>query len=392
MNSLPVKILTAIVTFAIGVALASVWLTSRWENQVIEPVTIAAPPARLEIVFVLDTTGSMGGLLEGAKQRIWGIVNEVMQESHSSVRIGLVAYRDRGDEYVTKVLPLTADLDQVYTTLMDYRATGGGDEAEDVRTALAEAVYRQNWSESSSDLAQIIFLVGDAPPHDDYKNSADTLTTTSGAVQKGIIVNTIQCGSMNETTRTWKAIAERGNGQYFAIADDGGVQTISTPYDEELGGLASRLGSTFLPYGFGEGVLGRTRRAEVAQQASDAERRIIYALPEAKAERALNKAVNKDAYIGDLLQNIENGSVKLEDVNPAELPEELQSMDPAQRTAEVEQRLAERRGLRARILLLSKQREAFVDAEKGKTKSKAEGFDAVVAKTVKEQMTRKKNK
>jgi uncharacterized protein YegL len=391
MNSLPVKILTAIVTFAIGVALASVWLT-RWADPLIEPVTVAPPAARLEIVFVLDTTGSMGGLIEGAKQRIWGIVNEVMQESHSSVRIGLVAYRDRGDEYVTKILPLTADLDRVYTTLMDYRANGGGDEAEDVRTALAEAVYKVNWSASASDLSQIVFLVGDAPPHNDYTSASDTLITAAGALRKGIIVNTIQCGSMGETTRAWKAIAERGNGQYFAIADDGGVQTVSTPYDDEMGNLATTLGSTFLPYGFGTGTAGRVARTEAAKQAAETEGRIVDMLPMVKAERALNKVVNEQAYIGDLLQSIENGSVKLEDINPAELPEELQALDPAQRTAEVEKRLADRRTLRARILELSKQREAFVDAERSKTKSKGDGFDVVVAKTVKEQMARKKNK
>src|SRR2546421_6324193 len=85
----------------------------------------------LEMVFVLDTTGSMGGLIDGAKQRIWGIVNDVMKSSaHPAVKIGLVAYRDHGDEYVTKVLPLTNDLDKVYSTLMDYRAAGGGDTPE----------------------------------------------------------------------------------------------------------------------------------------------------------------------------------------------------------------------------------------------------------------------
>lgn len=386
MNSLPVKILTAILTFAIGVGVASFWLT-RWFHPVIEPVTIQQPAARLEMVFVLDTTGSMGALIEGAKQRIWGIVNDVMQESHTSVRIGLVAYRDRGDEYVTQVLPLTADLDKVYTTLMDYRAMGGGDEAEDVRTALAEGVYKAGWSATSSDLAQIIFLVGDAPPHNDYSNSTDTLVTAANAVQRGIIVNTIQCGSMGETTRAWRAIAQRGNGEYFAIADNGGVQTISTPYDEQMGELGTRLGSTFLSYGYSAG-----RRAEVAKQAADVEARVIYASPEAKAERAMNKVANKDAYIGDLLQSIENGSVKLESINPSDLPEELQNMDPAQRTAEIEKRLAERREIRSRILELSKQREAFVDAERKKLNSKEEGFDIVVTKTLKAQMARRKTK
>lgn len=334
----------------------------------------------------------MGALIEGAKQRIWGIVNEVMQESHTSVRIGLVAYRDRGDEYVTQVLPLTADLDKVYTTLMDYHAVGGGDEAEDVRTALSEAVHKVSWSPAASDLAQIVFLVGDAPPHNDYSNSTDTLITADNAVRKGIMVNTIQCGSMGETTRAWRAIADHGNGEYFAIADNGGVQTISTPYDEQMGNLATQLGATFLSHGFGAGRAGIARRAEVKRAADEAEGRITYALPEAKAERALNKVANKDAYIGDLLQSIENGSVKLESIDPSDLPEELRNMDTAQRAAEVEKRLAQRREIRARILELSKQREAFVDNERKKLNSKEEGFDTVVAKTLKAQMARKKTK
>jgi Mg-chelatase subunit ChlD len=391
MNSLPVKILTAIVTFAIGVAATSIWLT-RWFNPVIQPVAIQEPAARLEMVFVLDTTGSMSGLIDGAKRRIWGIVNEVMQTSHASVRIGLVAYRDRGDEYVTQILPLTADLDKVYTTLRDYRAVGGGDEEEDVRTALADGVYRIGWSTASSDLAQIVFLVGDAPPHNDYQDAADTLDTAVKAVQKGLVVNTIQCGSLGSTTRAWQEIARNGNGQYFAIADNGGVQAVSTPYDDQLGGLAMELGATFLPYGYGAGAVGLAKRAAVAREAQEAESRIVYALPEAKAERALNKAVNKDAYLGDLMQSIENGTVKLESVDPADLPEELRNLDPAQRTAEVEKRLGERRRIRDQILQLSKQREAYVKGEQQKKNSKEEGFDVVVARALKEQMAKKRSK
>jgi Mg-chelatase subunit ChlD len=392
MNSLPVKILTALITFALGVAITSFWVT-RWANSLIEPVALNSPPARLEMVFVLDTTGSMGGLIDGAKQRIWGIVNQVMQESHASVRIGLVAYRDRGDQYLTQVLPLTEDLDKVYTTLMDYRADGGGDTEEDVRTALAEGLNKSDWSPAASDLAQVIFLVGDAPPHDDYDDATDTLTTTANAVQKGLIVNTIQCGLAAETTRVWKAIAQRGNGQYFAIEQNGGVQAISTPYDEQLSELANRLGATFVAYGFGAGVEGEARRAEVARQAARVEYRVDREAPMmAKAERALNKAVSSKAYLGDLLQSIENGSVKLEAVNPSDLPADLQKLSPAERQQEIEKRLAERREIRSQILSLSKQREAFVGAEQKKGGQKKDGFDAVVATTLKEQMARKKRK
>ena len=88
----------------------------------------------IEMVFVLDTTGSMGGLIEGAKNKIWRIVNDVMQgKDKVNLKLGLVAYRDRGDRYVTEVTPLSDDLDKVYGKLMAYVADGGGDGPEDQR-------------------------------------------------------------------------------------------------------------------------------------------------------------------------------------------------------------------------------------------------------------------
>ena len=384
MNSLPVRILAAVLTFTLGVGLANLWLTTQTIKPVVCEFPAGARPARLEMVFVIDTTGSMGGLLEAAKQRIWGIVNDVIRETHSSVRVGLVAYRDRGDSYVTQVLPLTENLDKVYMTLMDYQAAGGGDTPEDVRTALADSVYRIQWSEAAPGTSRIIFLVGDAPPHDDYKDVADTLTTAGKAAQKGIIVNTIQCGFSVETEDAWKAIAARGQGQYFAIAADGGVQAITTPYDEQLSDLAQKLGATFVPYGFGTGAEGDAKRTEVVMMAETAEARVASSAPSAaKAERAVNKAISSEAYVGDLLQQIENGSVKLEAVDPAQLPADLRALSPLERQQEIEKRLAVRRDLRHQILLLSKQRDALINARRKKSN---DGFDEVVSKVLKAQM------
>ena len=171
MHSLVFRTTTAVLTFLIGISVATSWVFHDTDPR-IEPVTITdsritPPVATLEMVFVLDTTGSMGGLLDGAKQKIWSIVNDVMlTESRPAVRVGLVAYRDRGDQYVTQVLPLTSDLDQVYSALMEYKAEGGGDTPEDVRRALFEGVTKAGWSTQSNGMAQILFLVGDAPPHD----------------------------------------------------------------------------------------------------------------------------------------------------------------------------------------------------------------------------------
>jgi Mg-chelatase subunit ChlD len=276
MKRLTLRIAAALLTFVVGVG-ATVALVRNKEVAAPAP----APPAEksegatLEMVFVLDTTGSMGGLLEGAKQRIWGIVNEVMQEPSSpAVRVGLVAYRDAGDNYVTQVLPLTNDLDKVYSTLMDYQAGGGGDWAENVRRGLADGVNLAGWSKGSADSTRIIFLVGDAPPHDDYENEPDTLATTAEAVRAGMVVNTVQCGDAADTRRAWQEIARRGEGQYFAIAQDGGVQSIATPFDARLSELGGKLGATYMAYGGGAGPSGIGYRQKAAATQAKMETRV----------------------------------------------------------------------------------------------------------------------
>jgi Mg-chelatase subunit ChlD len=391
MSKFTVRILTAVITFSIGVAIATAWVFNRTEEPGIAPVELRSDGQTMEMVFVLDTTGSMGGLLTGAKQRIWGIVNEVMQTSSvSSVKVGLVAYRDHGDQYITQVLPLTEDLDKVYTTLMDYRPAGGGDEAENVRRALAEGVGKAGWSQPSSNRVQILFLVGDAPPHD-YADEPDTLTTADLAVKKGIIVNTIQCGTSSATKQTWEAIARRGQGQYFLIPQNGGVETISTPYDDQLSQLGTRLGGTYIAYGGGAGAEGEDYRVLRKEIAASTELAIATrSAPSAAADRSVNKALNSKAYIGDLLQDIENGSTKLASIKVEDLPSELKDLSPEERTKEIERRLAERSEIRKQIISLSKQRTEYIAREQKKRNGGAQnGFDVAVSAALREQLAKK---
>ncbi|MGD8910277.1 MAG: VWA domain-containing protein, partial [Chromatiales bacterium] len=105
------------------------------------PVKLQRP--KVDVVFALDTTGSMGGLIRAAKEKIWSIATTLAQAQPApEIRMGLVAYRDRGDAYITQVTDLSSDLDSVYATLMDFRAEGGGDGPESVNQALADAVGR----------------------------------------------------------------------------------------------------------------------------------------------------------------------------------------------------------------------------------------------------------
>ena len=60
-------------------------------------------------------------------------------------------------------------------------------------------------------------LVGDAPPHMDYQGEVQYPASCRAAAENGLIVNTIQCGSMGGTRQVWQEIARRAEGEYFAI-------------------------------------------------------------------------------------------------------------------------------------------------------------------------------
>ena len=176
------------------------------------PRDVIAPlgAKRVEVVFVLDTTGSMGGLIHAAKEKIWSIASTLAQAQQApEISMGLVAYRDRGDAYVTQVVDLNRDLDSMYAKLMDFAADGGGDGPEAVNEALEAAIHRMSWSQDQSTY-KVVFLVGDAPPHMDYQDDVKYPQVVAAAAAKGIVVNTIQCGSMSDTVAPWQHIASLG--------------------------------------------------------------------------------------------------------------------------------------------------------------------------------------
>lgn len=402
MQKFSLKVTILLLTFSLGMSAVSVFVfrsiakqhdSSPDETNVVvtegENSVTATNGETLEMVFVVDTTGSMGGLIEGAKQKIWSIVNEVMQkQSRPAVRVGLVAYRDKSDAYVTQILPLTEDLDKVYSTLMQYRADGGGDTPENVRRGLAEGVKNAGWSQSKNGIAQIVFLVGDAPPQN-YQEEPDVLVTTAEAVKKNMIVNTIQCGVAPDTQRVWQEIARRGEGKYFAIAQDGGVQTISTPFDAKLAELGNKMGATYLAYGGGAGATGDMARKEKAEKQAQMESMMASNTSvTVQADRAYNKMLNQAAYLGDLLQDLENGKIKIENIKAEDLPENLRKLPDAERRKEIERRLAERKKMREEIAALSKQRNEFLANESRKS-GKQDGFDSAVATALKEQLARR---
>src|ERR1700741_1451346 len=108
----------------------------------------ATAKAAVEVAFVLDTTGSMGGLIEGAKRKIWSIATAIVDSNpDADIRMGLVPYRDIGDEYVTKKFELTTDVQDLSANLLELKARGGGDWPESVNAALFVAVTKMKWTD-----------------------------------------------------------------------------------------------------------------------------------------------------------------------------------------------------------------------------------------------------
>src|SRR3981189_2612969 len=117
----------------------------------------------VEVAFVLDTTGRMGGVIEASKRKIWSIATAIVDSNpDADIRMGLVAYRDIGDDYVTRTFDLTADIQDLYANLLELKARGGGDWPESVNEALDVAVNKLQWT-AGSDVRGIVFLVVDAP-------------------------------------------------------------------------------------------------------------------------------------------------------------------------------------------------------------------------------------
>ncbi|MCU0723583.1 MAG: VWA domain-containing protein [Planctomycetes bacterium] len=335
-------------------------------------------------MFVLDATGSMSGLIEGAKRKVWSIANAIASGKPTpDVRMGLVGYRDRGDEYVTKVTPLTDDLDKVFKDLTGFVAGGGGDGPESVNQALRDALLKAGWSPAESDAMKVIFLVGDAPPHMDYEDDVKYMQTVEEAVKQNIMVNTVQCGSYDETAKVWQDIARRGEGKYVALEQGGGMVSVETPFDKDIAEVESKIGRTFVRFGSREALA-----AEKAKEESDAEGRAAAGAlaPSAAADRAEAKARRSlsVASMNDLVEAVFERTEDLSKVPEDQLPEELKGKKLEEKMALLQARWEERKDLKAKMEDLAAKRAAFIKAELEKKGAKGDAFDEKVKEMLRE--------
>jgi hypothetical protein len=240
---------------------------------------------------------------------------------------------------------------------MEFQADGGGDTPESVNLALHDAVHNISWSQDSQ-AYQVIFLVGDAPPHMDYQDEASFPEIVAAATGKGIVINTIQCGDIPVTAAPWKQIADLGQGKFFQVEQAGSAVAMTTPYDAELAALSARLDDTRMYFG------NREEQELMANKVAATDKLHASASLESRARRATfnTSEGGRTNLLGknDLVDAVASGTVKLDELDEDELPAALKPMAPEEQLAYVAELAEKRTDLQRQMRELADNRDGYI--------------------------------
>ena len=203
---------SGVVTESIGAGLP------RWEITLAK--ARAQLPKLLDLAFVVDTTGSMGDELTHLKAEVKGI-SAAIQKKFPEVqqRFALVLYRDEGDEYVTRAFDFTSSLDDFHKKLAAQTAAGGGDYPEAMHKGLEEA-NQLRWRDA--DVARVLFLIADAPPHGQHINCA--MSAVNRLRQRGVGIYPVACSGYDDACEfVMRSSALLTGGRFLFLTDDSGV-------------------------------------------------------------------------------------------------------------------------------------------------------------------------
>lgn len=340
----------------------------------------------IQLALLLDTSGSMDGLIEQAKSQLWKIVNELATTKKngtpSDLYVALYEYGKQSipaDEgYLRNIVPFTQDLDKISDELFKLRTNGGDEYCGKV---ILNAVENLQWNKSNDNL-KIIFIAGNEPFTQgkiDYKEACRK------AVGKGIIVNTIFCGSYDEGVQTmWKDGADISDGKYTNIDHNAEIVHIDAPQDDEIIKLGQELNKTYIAFG----TAGREKKEMQAEQDANS----MSLNPGVMVERSVTKSGGQYKNSGwDLVDAKKDGSVKIEDLKDEDLPDEMKKMSVNERKTYVDKMSKERENIQLKINKLNEERSKYV-AQKLLENKNDNTLDVVMIKTIREQAKQKNYK
>jgi hypothetical protein len=361
----------------VNLALAKEPVTSASAKEVKKPL--------VQIAILLDTSGSMQGLIEQAKSQLWRIVNEFAKAKQDGVapevQVALYEYGKSSLKaetgWIRQIQPLTQDLDKISEELFALRTNGG---EEYCGWVIKCAVDELAWN-PATDVYKAIFIAGNEPFTQGKVNYAESC---KAAITKGIIVNTIHCGSEADGVNTkWKDGADLADGKYLVIDQNRAVVSITTPLDKEIATLGVELNKTYLAYG----VAGKASASR--QVAQDANVASLAPTSGAVVQRSVAKAsANYQNSAWDLVDAAKDKNFEISKLKTEELPAEMQKMDSGERKAFIEKNSQERSELQAKINQLNREREKYV-AQRMKEATGTNTLDAAVITAVREQSAKR---
>ncbi|HOT95742.1 MAG TPA: VWA domain-containing protein [bacterium] len=343
---------------------------------------VSAEKPQVQLALLLDTSNSMDGLIDQARTQLWKIVNEFISArvdgQRPEIAVALYHYGtpSLGERtgYIRQLSPLTNDLDKISEALFSL-TTNGGDEY--CGAVIGRAVDELAWSSGKQDY-RAIFIAGNEPF---TQGDVDFRTTCKKAITKGILVNTIFCGSRQEGIDTqWQAGADLADGSYFNIDQNAKSFEPPTPFDQELADLGTGLNRTYIAYGR-EGAVGAANQA--CQDINAA-----MASPVAVVQRAITKSQAIYSNAGwDLVDAVQQKQVRLEELEKEDLPEEMRSMTPAERQKYLDRKFAERKAIQEKIEVLRVKRAAYISEEEKKSAAGGEvnTLDKAMSKVLRSQ-------
>ena len=346
------------------------------------PVAAAKKPV-IQVAILLDTSGSMNGLIDQARTQLWRVVNEFATARRNGVSPDLqVALYEYGNDglpaekgYLRQVQPLTPDLDKVSEELFALTTNGG---SEYCGWVIDEATKGLAWSASNDDL-KVIFIAGN---EEFTQGNVSYKDACRRAIAKGIAVNTIFCGAKEEGINTnWKDGADLADGRFMAIDQNAQVADVVAPQDQEIARLGEQLNTTYIAYG-SAGSEGAAR-----QSANDAK---LKSNAGANVQRQIAKSNAMYSNTSwDLVDAKKAGTVDVEKIDPKDLPAEMQKMTPAERKAYVAQKEKDRTEIQAKIRKLDDERKKYVAEQMKKLPPAASTLDKAVVSAVRDTGTKK---
>ena len=312
----------------------------------------------IQVALLLDTSNSMDGLINQAKSQLWKIVSHTARERRDGMRPVLeVALYEYGNDslsvmsgYIRQAVPFTTDLDHISQVLFALSTNGG---SEFCGKVIAAANRQLDW-DRRPDTLRLIFIAGNEPFDQGPVDFASAVRRSS---RSDITVNTIFCGDYEEGRRTlWEEGARLGRGAYMNINSDYVTRYIHAPQDDRIEELNRRLNETYLSYG----STGREKKERQAEQDANAMAMDRGSFLERAKVKSSSSYSNSD---WDLVDAYEESEEVLAQVLPAELPEEMRSMDDGEREAYLKEMQETRAALQEEISRLSADRDAYI-AEK----------------------------